>query len=258
MNEKRKGRRSPVRRGTEAIVFSFESPEFIPVREAAAQQVSYPHEWWFEKGLSLAYRLFTARVGPIYTDDLPKVLTYLCVKALNDLLAAVRLVKNGYHHQSWPLLRGALEAAELMDYFNRNPDEIIGWLDNENRFLNLAWLRDHLTHTEHRHQFFDILNESTHANIRTIATFSTLNRDAAPKLLVVGPLPVPPIMVDNITIAANLISYPVRVLWQSDKSVASPEWTEEFHLYDGATGYLFGQDWNPSGSDDLVTKPPMF
>ena len=65
-------------------------------------------------------------------------------------------------------------------------------------------------------------------------------------------------MVDNITIAANLISYPVRVLWQSDKSVASPEWTEEFHLYDGATGYLFGQDWNLSGSDDLVTKPPMF
>jgi len=55
---------------------------------------------WFLRGLNLAHGLFTAKALRTYKDELPVTLTYLCVKALNDILASVLLVRNGYHFQS--------------------------------------------------------------------------------------------------------------------------------------------------------------
>ncbi len=144
MQQPNRGKRhKPIIR-TGAIAFSFEPPELFGTREAAARVVPQPNDDWFAKGLSLAHRLFSARIDNVYTEELPIVLTYLCIKALNDLLAAVSNVKNGYYFQAWPLLRGALEASELMDYFlrNDNADEIRKWVDKEKRYDSLSWLKD--------------------------------------------------------------------------------------------------------------------
>ena len=63
-----------------------------------------------------------------------------------------------------------LEAAELMDYLKRHPGEIRGWLDKENRFDSLSWLRDQLPKTELRKLMFD---EASHANFRNIDALSS-------------------------------------------------------------------------------------
>jgi len=55
---------------------------------------------WFLRGLNLAHGLFTAKALRTYKDELPVTLTNLGVKALNDILASVLLVRNGYHFQS--------------------------------------------------------------------------------------------------------------------------------------------------------------
>ena len=48
--------------------------------------------------MDLGYELFTARALPkVYSDEVPIVLTYLCIKSINDLLAAMLVIKNGYH-----------------------------------------------------------------------------------------------------------------------------------------------------------------
>ena len=135
---------------------------------------SYPQENWFSRGLDLAHELFIARALPrVYSNEASIALTYLCIKSLNDLLAAVSVIKSGYHFQSWPLLRDSLEAEELMDYFKRNPKKIRSWLDKEKRFDGLSWVRNHLPKTELRNQLFDLLNETSHANFRNIDALSS-------------------------------------------------------------------------------------
>lgn len=251
-----KGRRySPIRRGG-VTTFSFEYPEFFPAREASARLNTYPHEDWFRQGLNLAHRLFTARATNVYTDETPITLTYLCIKALNDLLASVSLVKIGYHYQSWPLLRGALEGAELMDYFLRNPKEITGWLDKDSRFDNLSRLRQHLPHTELRKQLFDLINENCHANFVNMDALSSLRTGPNKRTQVVGPDPYPHSESHTLRLAATLISYPVRVLWLSQKDAVSTEWVSEFSAFDSATGFHLGEDWTSESGEDLVKEPP--
>ena len=251
----RRRRFDPIRREG-VTTFSFEPPEFFPAREAAARLNTYPHEAWFIKGLNLAYRLFTARAPTVYTDEAPIVLGHLCIKALNDLLVAVSVVKSGYHFQSWPLLRGGLEAAELMDYFLRHPDEIRGWLNKDKRFDSISWVRRHLPHTEPRNQFFDLLNENSHANFRNIAVLSAWKSGPGKTTQVVGPLPFPIQEPNPLTMAANLISYPIRVLWLAEPDAVSSEWISEFNDFDLATGFLLGEDWTSKSAEDLVREPP--
>ena len=191
--------------------FSFEPPELFDTREAAARLVPQPNEEWFAKGLSLAYRLFSARIDYVYTDKLPIALTYLCIKTLNDLLAAVSNVKNGYYFQAWPLLRGALEASELMDYFlrNSNPEEIQRWVDKDKRFDSLSWVRDSLPHTELRKKAFNQLNENSHANLINIDALSTFKSAAGVRTIAVGPLPFPPTAKTNPLMFDSLVTRPV-------------------------------------------------
>jgi len=260
MQQPNRGKRfNPIARSGEAA-FSFEPPESFGKRADAARLVPQPNEDWFAKGLSLAYRLFSARIDNVYTESLPIVLTYLCVKALNDLLAAVSNVKNGYYFQAWPLLRGALEASELMDYFLRkdNADEIQRWVDKEKRYDSLGWLREALPHTELRKRFFNILNENSHANLTNIDAMSTFKSRTGVKTIAVGPLPFPPTANSSpLTLAASLISYPTRVLWLSQSDVVSTDWVAEFQMFDEATGFMLGDDWTTSNlGEDLLRQPP--
>ena len=251
-----RGRRfNPINRRGETE-FSFEPPELFHTREAAARLVPQPNEDWFAKGLNLAYRLFAARASHDYTDELPMVLAYLCIKTLNDLLAAVSNVKNGYYFQAYPLLRGALEASELMDYFLRNPNEIRGWLDKERRFDSVSWVKESLPHTELRKQLFNLLNENTHANLRNIDALSSFSTGPDRRTLAVGPLPFPPNDASPLTLAALLISYPTRVLWLSQGDVVPTEWVAEFQAFDEATGFLLGDDWTSHLGEDLLKQPP--
>lgn len=240
-----------------ATSYTFEHPDLFPALEAIARSNVYPYQDWFKRGLILAFELFTARALPrVYSDESPIALTYLCIKSLNDLLAAVSVSKSGYHFQSWPLLRGALEAAELMDFLKRNPGEIRGWLDKEKRFDGLSWLRDHLPKTELRKQMFDVLNEASHANFRNIDALSSWDAGPGLRTLSVGPLSFPTKEQTPLNLAANLISYPIRVLWQSEQDVVSSDWESKFNEFDSATGFVLGDDWTAKSADDLVVEPP--
>lgn len=208
--------------------------------------------------MDLGYELFTARALPkVYSDEVPIVLTYLCIKSINDLLAAMLVIKNGYHFQSWPLLRGGLEAAELMDYFKRYPKDIRGWLDKEKRFDGLSWVRDDLPMPERRKNLFDLLNEASHANFRSIDALSSFESGPSVKTLAVDPISFPTKEGNPLPIAASLISYPIRVLWLSEPGVVSSDWISKFKEFDSATGFLFGEGWTATSGDDLVVEPPV-
>ena len=252
-----KGRRFSPLRSEGATAYSFEPPQYFSAREEVARSNSYPQENWFRRGLNLAHELFTARALPrVYSDEAPIALTYLFIKSVNDLLAAVSVIKSGYHFQSWPLLRDSLEAAELMDYFKRNPKEIRGWLDKEKRFDGLSWVRNHLPKTELRKQLFDLLNETSHANFRNIDALSTWESGPNERTLAVGPLPFSTEEQLPFTVAASLISYPVRVLWLHEQDVVSSDWVSKFNEFDSATGFVLGDDWAAKSADDLVVEPP--
>ena len=254
-SDKVKGIRFSPIRVEGATEFSFEPPMFFPEREEVARSNSYPEEDQFKTGLDLAYRLFAARVAPS-SDQVHITLTYLCIKSLNDLLAAVVVIKNGYHFQSWPLLRGGLEAAELMDYFRLNPTEIQGWLDKEKRFNSLSWIRNRLPNTELRQQLFDLLNETAHANLRNIDAMSSWNSGPGVRTLAVGPLPFTTKEQISLKFASFFISYPIRVLWLSNQDVVSSDWVSEFNLFDSESGFLLREDTTAKSVDDLNIEQP--
>ena len=237
--------------------FFFEPPEGFSAREEVARSITRKDENWFKKGLNLAYELFTARAPREYSEETPIALTYLCIKSLNDLLAAVSILKSGYQFQSWPLLRGGLEAAELMDYFRRNPNETRGWLDKDKRFDNISRIRHHLPKTELRKLLYDLLNENSHANFRNIHALSSWESGPNIRTIEVGPIPFSIGEENPLTIAASLISYPVRVLWLSEQDAVSPNWVSEFNEFDSATGFLLGDDWKAQSVEDLVAEPPI-
>ena len=72
----------------------------------------------------------------------------------------------------------------------------------------------------------------------------------------VGPLPFPTQEPNPLTIAANLISYPVRVLWLAEQDAVSSDWVSEFNDFDSATGFLLGEEWTSQTGQDLVREPP--
>ena len=121
------------------------------------------------------------------------------------------------------MLRGALEASELMDYLLRNPGEVRGWVDKEKRFDSLGRIRRTLPHPKFRKQLFDLLNENTHANVRNIDALSTYVSGPDRRTLAVGPLPFSPTENDSINMAASFISYPTRTMWQSDPDAVSAD-----------------------------------
>jgi hypothetical protein len=168
------------------------------------------------------------------------------VKSFNDLLAAVSLSKNGYPFQSWPLIRGGFEAAELMDYLHRYPENTAKWVNKEKQF-DLRRLRHELPKSELRRNFYHTVNDSTsiHANLRPIDAFSTLRSDEkGVRYLSVGPNPYPIEEPNPIGLVSTIISYPVRVLWQSNPRVMDSTWVARFHSFDAEADFAFGEAWN--------------
>ncbi len=142
-----------------------------------------------------------------------------------------------------------------MDYLMRNPGDIRAWLDKEKKFDSLSWVWDRLPNKELRKQLFDTLNDISHANFRNIDALSTFNLEPNHKIISVGPLPFPPSTQNPISLAANLIAYPVRILWLSEKDAVSSVWISDFHQFDSATGFLLGENWTAQKGDDLATEP---
>jgi hypothetical protein len=190
--------------------------------------------------------LLTTRAKVEYREPLPIALTYLFVKGFNDLLAAVSICKSGYPFQSWPLIRGGFEAAELADYLSRHPEDTEKWVNKETRFDSLSWLRQELPQPGLRQKLYSNLNDSTHANLRPIDALSTLRiGEGENRSLVVGPnpLPIPIDGVNPVDLVSSLISYPVRVLWQSDRGVMDRDWVARFHAFDAEAKFVFGEAW---------------
>lgn len=236
----------PIKRGG-IMTVSFEPYDAIRQREVAALTGSAlsPHisESSFQLGMNLAWELYQAHGVKGYSDDLSQSLVTLFIKSLNDLLSAVLLCRCGYYLPAVPLLRGALESAELMEYFLANESEVVKWMNKHKHFDNLGWLREKLPQSEYRKDFYDIINDLVHCNAVEIQFFSSRGETAGDRTLFVGPFKLDEPRVNPISLAAGLISYPIRVLWKHDPSLVSEDWVTRFEDFDGATGYAFSSQW---------------
>jgi hypothetical protein len=229
------------------VGINFEPTQLFDIREIAARRHKYPYEHRFWVGVNFGRDLLTTRAKVEYREVLQISLHYLFVKSFNDLLAAVSVSKSGYPFQSWPLIRGGFEAAELMDYLHRYPEDTVKWINKEERFNSLTWLRHELPKSELRRNFYNTVNDSTstHVNLRPIDAFSTLRSDENEiRYLSVGPNPYPIEEPNPIALASIIISYPVRVLWQSDPSIMDSNWVTRFHSFDAGADFPFGEAWN--------------
>ena len=233
------------------VGINFEETEFFFIREIAARKHKYPYEHRFWVGVNFGRDLMLNRARVEYREALQISLHYLFVKSFNDLLAAVSLSKSGYPFQSWPLVRGGFEAAELMEYLYCHPEDSGKWLNKEKRFDKLAWLRRGLPKSDQRTTFYNIVNGCIHANLRSIDAFSTLRSDEkGVRYLSVGPNPYPIEEPNPIELVSTIISYPVRVLWQSDPKVMDSAWVARFHSFDAAADFPFGEAWNDAKKNE--------
>lgn len=211
----------------------------------AARQHHYPCEDRFWMGINFGRDLLRKRAQTEYREDLQKSLQYLFVKSVNDILAAVSLSKSGYPFQSWPLIRGGFEAAELMDYLCRRTEDVEKWINKEMRFDSLSWLKDKLPGSDPRRTFYNTINDLIHANLRPIDSFSTLHvNNGGTRYLIVGPNPYPVENPNPIEFASIIVSYPIRVLWQSDPDLMDINWVTEFHSFDAEAKFPYGEAWN--------------
>ena len=118
-----------------------------------------------------------------------------------------------------------------MGYLYRYPEDTMKWVNKEKRFNSLAWLRDELPKSERRRKLYNTVNDSTstHVNLRPIDAFSTLRSDEKGiRYLSVGPNPYPIEEPNPIGLVSTIISYPVRVLWQSNPRVMDSTWWLDF------------------------------
>lgn len=196
----------------------------------------------FVGGLRLASQLADARGGKTYESRLHVVLTILHVKTANDLLAACLLMRAGYALQSFPPMRAALEACEIMEYLSSHPDELDAYIAGTNPFnRDLRWLRDELPETETRRKAYSYFNYFTHNNFKGLNIYTTF--DAAPNVVVAhaGPFQHPVPEVVPFVFATALLAYAIRILWESDKSCVSGDWISRFESFDQATGKAFAE-----------------
>ena len=133
-----KGRRYDLVPVEGQVGINFEPTQFFDRRGIAGRRHKYPYEHRFWVGVNFGRDLMLSRAKVEYREALQISLHYLFVKSFNDLLAAVSVCKSGYPFQSWPLIRGGFEAAELMDYaLHRHPEYIEEWIHKEKRFDSL-------------------------------------------------------------------------------------------------------------------------
>jgi hypothetical protein len=229
------------------VGINFDPTQLFDIREKDARRHKYPCEHKFWVGINFGRDLIRSRAKVEYQEALQISLHYLFVKSFNDLLAAVSLSKSGYPFQSWPLIRGGVEAAELMEYLYHHPEDTRKWINKEERFDSLAWLRRELPKSDFRKNFYNTVNDSTsiHVNLRAIDAFSTIrSEEKGVRYLSVGPNPFPMEEPNPIGVVSAIISYPVRVLWQSDPRVVDSTWVATFHSFDAEADFPFGEPWN--------------
>ena len=131
-----------------------------------------------------------------------------------------------------------------MEYLCRHPEEVQQWVNKEKRFDQLTWLRKKLPRPDARRQFYNTANNLTHANLRPIDAFSTLRiDDSGIRYLIVGPNPYPIEGSNPINLASTFISYPIRVMYHSDRSVMDDTWVTSFHRFDAEAKFPFGEEW---------------
>jgi len=93
--------------------------------------------------------------------------------------------------------------------------------------------------------FYNTVNDCIHANLRPIDAFSTLRSDEKGiKYLSVGPNPYPIEEPNPIRWVSIIISYPVRVLWQSDSRIMDSTWVARFHSFDAEEDFPFSEAWD--------------
>ena len=164
----------PLPRGG-ASGISFEPIQFFEAREMAARTHHYDFERRFWAGIDFSRDLVRSRAKVAYRELLPICLIHLFAKSINDLLAAVSVTKSGYPFQSWSLIRGGFEAAELMDYLIRYTDETQRWADRERRFEQLSWLRNKLPKTQERRTCYNAANDFPRATLRPRGKFGAFH-----------------------------------------------------------------------------------
>jgi len=100
------------------------------------------------------------------TSTYRAALDLLAAKALGDARGAYVLVRCGYLLASLGPLRASQEAADLMQYFRLNPDEVDAWRAEDEKFASLGWIRKELPVDPTL--IYDFLAYGLHANWRFI------------------------------------------------------------------------------------------
>ena len=242
-SKSKRKRRHPLRRSREPSVVVFPEPTSLWQREIDIRLRSSvsPHrdEKWVLAALALAWKAFRAWCNVAHPGDLEVAMITLFVKAMNDICAALLLCRSGYYLPAWPLIRGCVEATELMEYFRRHPDRLIEWLEKDPDFDHTGWIRWKLPASQLRKQFYDTVNEIIHANWREAHLFSTPGEITGGRRLYVGPFELAMEQKNPIAMLAGIIAYPLREFYHLCADLVSQEWKALVEDLDSLTNYPF-------------------
>ena len=189
----------------------------------------------FLTGMNLARELAVRRSENRYEGYQPVVLTVLFFKVLNDLLVCSLSLRAGYALQSYPVLRAALETAELMEYLKDHPDEVGAYVRGSGNFKqrDTSWIRKELPDTRTRGKVYDFLNYQTHANFKGLNAYTTRDVDEYTSAAEVGPSGMTsPATTGPYLFLTIIVAYAIRTMWRSDESAASTDWLERFLNFD--------------------------
>jgi len=200
-----------------------------------------PHrdEKWVLAALALAWKAFGAWSNVAHHGDLEVAMITLFVKAMNDIFAGLLLCRSGYYLPAWSLVRGCVEATELVEYFRRHPDRLIEWLEKDPDFDHTGWIRWKLPASQQRKQFYDLVNETVHANWRQAHLFSSRGEITGRRRLYVGPFELAMEHRNPIAMLSIIIAYPLREFYHLCADLVSEEWKALVEDLDSARDYPF-------------------
>jgi len=199
----------------------------------------HPNAKFIVAGLELVWNAFGAWSGLPHEGDFQVAMITLFVKVMNDICAAFLLARSGYYLRAWPLIRGCIEATELMEYFRRHPDRIIEWLEKDPAFDHTGWIRWKLPASQHRKQFYDMVNETIHANWRQAHLFSSPGEITGRRRLYVGPFQLAMEHKNPISMLAGIVAYPLREFYHFCGDLVSDQCKALVEDLDTATKYPF-------------------
>jgi hypothetical protein len=224
----------PSTAGVTSIAFDPISTILSNEAQAIASAVVFPDERFnhFVYGLDLARRLMLARAEIEYAGLHHVVATILFVKTINDLLSSCLVMRAGYSLQAFPLLRAALETAELIEYLRLRPEGIEDFVTGRMSFQrDLSWVRRELPDSQTRTKAYDALNYLTHSNFKGLNIYTTYNVAAEVTAAQVGPMiPRSPLIIPYI-FASAIVGYSTRAIWEYDPAVMDDMWARRLREY---------------------------